>query len=128
MAGRDPLSPNPFREEPSNAELARLIADLKQQLATDRRDEEAFHNQLLGRIDGMNQAHAALQRQVDVEHAKSEAAITAITTRQDTHDAYHQSAEKSEKEKSDSRAQNLALLMGVVTIIATVAGALLGRI
>jgi len=123
---RDPLDPRgPLLEEPTNAELARMILQLADRIGEDRKHEEDFHNQLLGRIDGQNSALVTLQQQVAVDRAKTEAAINALSTRADTHDQFHQNAEKSEKERADGRTQNLVLLMGIVTIVATFAGSIL---
>jgi len=93
----------PDGAEPTNADLFRMLEDLKQEWRQDRLEEEARFSRLEGKMESVLTLVATLQRQVDVQRATADAEHKMLSERMDRHDGQHEKRDKDQREQEKFR-------------------------
>ena len=118
----------PDGAEPTNADLFRMLEDLKQEWRQDRLEEEARFSRLEGKMESVLTLVATLQRQVDVQRATADAEHKMFKERMDFHDGQHEKRDKDQREQEKLRLTeqgNSALRGQLVVAMVTAAVAVL---
>jgi hypothetical protein len=110
--------------EPTNAELARMITDVR-----------ADVNRIEGRYDALFGVVSAVQRAQDVDRATFTAKIEAITQREDRHDSFHQERDREARESAEANREaeaqkeaRTSTRATIITAAATLGGVVVGVI
>jgi hypothetical protein len=114
-------------DEPSNAELARMLDALSETMREDRRQEEAFHTRLEGRLDQLSLTIGSVQRDSAVDKATMTADLKATDTKISNHETWHQRQDKEAADRGVSSNRSAMLVVGILTCAATLLGSLVGH-
>jgi hypothetical protein len=115
-------------EEPSNAELARLIEALTDRVKDDADEHADFHTRMTEKVENLaSSVQNAIARQ-DLDRQKTQSQIEAIAAREDRHDKFHQEQERTAEERKERGASTALIIVGILGPTATIFGAIVALV